>query len=40
MFSVSPEIYNIISRASRWLFAFFALMLLLFALSWLYDLAL
>ena len=37
MFSVSPEIYNIISRASRWLFAFFALMLLLFALSWLYD---
>ena len=37
MFSVSPEIYNVISRASRWLFAFFALMLLLFALSWLYD---
>ena len=37
MFSVSPEIYNVISQASRWLFAFFALMLLLFALSWLYD---
>ena len=37
MFSVSPEIYKVISQASRWLFAFFALMLLLFAFSWLYD---
>ena len=37
MFSVSPEIYKVISQASRWLFAFFALMLLLFAISWLYD---
>ncbi len=34
MFSVSPEIYNVLSLASRWLFAFFALMLLIFALSW------
>ena len=34
MFSVSPEIYNVLSLASRWLFAFFALMLLVFALSW------
>lgn len=34
MFSVSPEIYQVLSLASRWLFAFFALMLLLFALSW------
>ena len=37
MFSVSPEIYKVISQASRWLFAFFALMLFLFALAWLYD---
>ena len=37
MFSVSPEIYKVITQASRYLFAFFALMLLLFALSWLYD---
>jgi len=37
MFSVSPEIYKVIIQASRYLFAFFALMLLLFALSWLYD---
>ena len=29
MFSVSPEIYSVLSDASRWLFAFFALMLLL-----------
>jgi len=34
MFSVSPEIYRVLSVASRWLFAFFALMLLLFACSW------
>ena len=34
MFSVSPEIYTVLSIASRWLFAFFALMLLLFALAW------
>ena len=34
MFSVSPEIYSVLSEGSRWLFAFFALMLLLFALSW------
>ena len=34
MFSVSPEIYAVVSLASRWLFAFFALMLLFFALSW------
>lgn len=34
MFSVSPEIYQVISQASRWLFAFFALMLLIFAFSW------
>ena len=34
MFSVSPEIYSVLSDASRWLFAFFALMLLLFALGW------
>ena len=34
MFSVSPEIYSVLSLASRWLFAFFALMLLLFAFSW------
>ena len=34
MFSVSPEIYNVLSQASRWLFAFFALMLLLFAFTW------
>lgn len=34
MFSVSPEIFAVLSLASRWLFAFFALMLLLFAFSW------
>jgi len=34
MFSVSPEIYSVLSLAARWLFAFFALMLLLFAFSW------
>ena len=34
MFSVSPEIYDVLSLASRWLFAFFALMLLFFAFSW------
>ena len=34
MFSVSPEIYHVLSIASRWLFAFFALMLLLFAFAW------
>ena len=34
MFSVSPEIYSVLSLASRWIFAFFALMLLLFAFSW------
>ena len=37
MFKVSPEIYKVINTASRYLFAFFALMLLLFALAWLYD---
>jgi len=37
MFKVSPEIYKVISTASRYLFAFFALMLLLFAFAWLYD---
>ena len=34
MFSVSPEIYRVLSPVSRYLFAFFALMLLLFALLW------
>ena len=34
MFSVSPEIYTVLSLASRWLFAFFALMLLIFAFAW------
>lgn len=34
MFSVSPEIYAVLSLASRWLFVFFSLMLLLFAFSW------
>nr|AHF26230.1 hypothetical protein [uncultured bacterium Contigcl_1792] len=34
MFSVSPEIFSVLSDASRWLFAFFALMLLVFALGW------
>ena len=34
MFSVSPEIYQVLSLASRWVFAFFALMLLFFAFSW------
>ena len=34
MFSVSPEIYSVLSVASRWLFAFFALMLLVFAFGW------
>ena len=31
---MSPEIYSVLSLASRWLFAFFALMLLFFALVW------
>ena len=31
---MSPEMYTALSLASRWLFAFFALMLLFFALSW------
>ena len=31
---MSPEIWNILSVASRWLFAFFALMLLIFSFSW------
>ena len=31
---MSPEIWNVISVASRWFVAFFALMLLVFALSW------
>ena len=34
MFSVSPEIYSALSVASRWLFVFFALMLLVFAFIW------
>ena len=34
MFSVSPEIYEVLLQVSHWLFAFFALMLLLFALAW------
>ena len=34
MFSVSPDIYEVLSVASRWIFAFFALMLLVFALAW------
>ena len=34
MFSVSPEIYGTLSVASRWLFAFLALLLLFFAFSW------
>ena len=34
MFSVSPEIYDVLSTASRWLFVFFILMLLVFAFSW------
>lgn len=34
MFSVSPEIWNVLSQASRWLFAFFALMLFFFACAW------
>lgn len=34
MFSVSPEIYSVLSVGSRWLFAFFALMLLVFAFGW------
>ena len=34
MFSVSPDIYEVLSVASRWIFAFFALMLLVFALVW------
>ena len=31
---MSPEIYSVLSQASRWIFAFFALMLLFFALFW------
>ena len=34
MFSVSPEIYSVLSVASRWLFAFFALVILFFAFAW------
>jgi hypothetical protein len=37
MFSVSPEVYKALFTAAHYLFAFFSLMLLLFALSWLYD---
>ena len=37
MFSVSSEIYKIISLAAHYLFAFFALMLFIFAVLWLYD---
>ena len=37
MFSVSPEIYRVLVPAARWLFAFFALMLLFFAFSWLHS---
>lgn len=37
MFSVSPEIYKTLSLGSRYLFAFFALMILLFSVSWLYE---
>ena len=31
---MSPEIYSVLSVASRWIFAFFAFMLLFFAFSW------
>ena len=31
---MTPEIYSVVSLASRWLFAFFALMLLFFSFSW------
>lgn len=34
MFSVSPEIYSVLSQASRWLFIVLALMLLSLAFSW------
>ena len=34
MFSVSPEIYSVLSQASRWLFIVLALMLLFLAFSW------
>ena len=34
MFSVSPEIYSVLSQASRWIFIFLALMLLFLAFSW------
>ena len=34
MFSVSPEIYSVLSQASRWLFILLALMLLFLAFSW------
>ena len=37
MMKVSPEIYKVILQSSRYLFAFFALMLLFFAAAWLYD---
>ena len=36
MFSVSPEIYQTLFLVSRYLFAFFALCILFFSLSWLY----
>lgn len=35
MFSVAPEVFNPLWVGSRWLFAFIALLLLLFAFSWL-----
>lgn len=34
MFSVSPQLFSTLFTGARWLFAFFALMILLFALSW------
>ena len=34
MFSVSPEIYSVLSQASRWLFIILALMLFFLAFSW------
>ena len=35
MFSVSPEIYTVLSQASRWLFILLALVLLFLAWGWL-----
>lgn len=37
MFSVTPEMFKLVSPAAHYLFAFFALMLLIFAVLWLYD---